>query len=97
LQRISLSRLAALAGAALLACAGAGQAAAPVFPGATRETIPAVTRSAACRRDLDATMRYLRTLSSTALMAEQNGRVLYKTPRSSKPLTFSRPARATSP
>ncbi|MET3130073.1 CubicO group peptidase (beta-lactamase class C family) [Oxalobacteraceae bacterium GrIS 1.11] len=50
-------------------------AALPVFPGASWETIPAP--GANCRRDLDATGAYLQSLSSTALMAEQDGRVLF--------------------
>lgn len=69
---------------ALQACAPAAVAnspapvgTAPVFPLASWETIPAAQLDAACRRDLDATRAYLGTLSSTAMLAVQDGRALF--------------------
>jgi len=46
------------------------------FPGASWEATPEAEQAPACRRDLDATHEYLRTLDTTALMAVQDGRVL---------------------
>lgn len=47
------------------------------YPAASWQAIPASSLSDACRRDLDAARDYLHTLDSTALMAVQDGRVLF--------------------
>lgn len=48
-----------------------------IFPAASWETIPDAQLGAACRRDLDATRAYLGTLSTTAMLAVQDGRALF--------------------
>ncbi len=48
------------------------------FPGASWEAQPVAEQGPACRRGLDATRDYLRTLDTTALMAVQDGRVLFE-------------------
>lgn len=47
------------------------------YPGAVWEPLPATERDAACQRELDASRAYLQTLDTTALLAVQNGRVLF--------------------
>ncbi|MGJ7565881.1 serine hydrolase domain-containing protein [Variovorax sp. GB1R11] len=58
-------------------CTTATPAAPVVFPEASWATAPESAPGSACRRELDATRSYLRTLDTTALMAVQDGRVLF--------------------
>jgi len=48
-----------------------------VFPEASWAAVPEAEPGSACHRELDATRSYLRTLDTTALMAVQDGRVLF--------------------
>jgi CubicO group peptidase (beta-lactamase class C family) len=48
-----------------------------VFPGASWASASEAEPGSACRRSLDATRDYVRTLDTTALMAVQDGRVLF--------------------
>lgn len=50
---------------------------APVFPAKAWEPVPPASLSSACRDRLDAARDYLRTLDSTAVLAVQDGRVLF--------------------
>lgn len=73
---------ACLAAAFLLLAGGctappAGHADDAVFPLSSWEALPRSRLSAACGRELDATRDYLKTLDTTALMAVQDGRVLF--------------------
>ena len=58
-------------------CATATSAAPVVFPGASWSVAAEAEPGSACRRDLDATRDYLRTLDTTSLVAVQDGRVLF--------------------
>ncbi len=58
-------------------CTTAPPAASPTFPEASWATAPEPASASACRRSLDATRTYVRTLDTTALMAVQDGRVLF--------------------
>ncbi len=58
-------------------CATATPAPPVVFPGASWSVAPEPEPGGACQRDLDATRSYLQTLDTTALMAVQDGRVLF--------------------
>ncbi|MGJ7531078.1 serine hydrolase domain-containing protein [Variovorax sp. GB1P17] len=55
----------------------AGHGGAAVFPLSSWEIIPPAQLSTACNRQLDAAREYLRTLDTTAVMAVQDGRVLF--------------------
>ena len=58
-------------------CAVTTSAPQATFPSASWEATPEAELGPACRRDLDATRDYVRTLDTTALMAVQDGRVLF--------------------
>jgi CubicO group peptidase (beta-lactamase class C family) len=58
-------------------CSAATPAAPTVFPETSWAAIPESELGSACRRELDAARSYLRTLDTTALMAVQDGRVLF--------------------
>lgn len=58
-------------------CTTPPRAAPVVFPGAAWAAAEEPEPDSACRRQLDATRAYLRTLDTTALMAVQDGRVLF--------------------
>ena len=58
-------------------CTTATVAAPAVFPQASWAAAPEAEPGSACHRGLEATRRYLRTLDTTALMAVQDGRVLF--------------------
>jgi CubicO group peptidase (beta-lactamase class C family) len=72
-------RLYACAFALLLPAGGATATpdAPAVFPGASWASASEAEPGNACRRALDATRSYVRTLDTTALMAVQDGRVLF--------------------
>ena len=58
-------------------CATAALAAPVVFPGSSWAVAPEAEPGSGCGRDLDATRDYVRTLDTTALIAVQDGRVLF--------------------
>ncbi|MEO6855119.1 MAG: serine hydrolase [Rhodoferax sp.] len=58
-------------------CTFVALAAPVVFPGVSWESAPEAESGSACRHDLEASRDYVRTLDTTAIMAVQNGRVLF--------------------
>jgi CubicO group peptidase (beta-lactamase class C family) len=72
----------ASAAALMISMPAAGWAAtpvapAPVFPAKAWEPVPPTSLSPACHERLDAARDYLRTLDTTAVLAVQDGRVLF--------------------